>query len=354
MKRLGRLVLVIFAVGVQSRAEVVQFKNGDQLTGTWLRMNENKMVFKSDTLGEVSIPMSAVKSMASTKQAVILAKDGKAFSGMPSVLESGDWELRGDNGGTRHVPAASVVAIYPTDVYMSKAGETTVRPWRNWKGSGNVGYSLVRGERDAGTLSIAVDATRRQPDLPGLQERFRTNYLLTVLYANTRTDGIKTSANSVSTSLRQDFLVTPSDFLFVLGQWDHIQTQSLNLRQTYGAGLGRDLLRRPRIQMQMLGGITFVRESFQNAELRRNATALLGEKLTWKLSNAIVLGHSLDFYPSITDAGEFRVDSTSTLSTRITSRLSFNTTFADRLLSRPLPGRQRNEVILTTGLGFNF
>lgn len=354
MKRLRPLVLVIVAVGLQSRAEVVQFKNGDQLTGTWVRVNESKIVFKSDTLGEVSFPISAVKAMASSKQAVILAKDGKAFGGMLSLLESGDWELRGDNGGMRHLPAATVVAIYPTDLYMSKAGETTVPPWRNWKGSGSVGYNLVRGEQDARTLSIGVNATRRQPNLPGFNERFRTNYLLMVLYANTQTEGIKTSANSISTSLRQDLLVTPTDFLFVLGQLDHIQAQSLKLRQTYGTGLGRDLLRGRRTQMQVLGGVTFVRESFQNAELRQNATGLLGEKLTCKLSNSIVLGHSLNFYPSTTDAGQFRVDSTSTLNTRLTSRLSFNTTFTDRLVSHPIAGGQRNEVILTTGLGVNF
>ena len=67
-----------------------------------------------------------------------------------------------------------------------------------------------------------------------------------------------------------------------------------------------------------------------------------------------LMGTMFNFMDAATDAGQFRVDSTSTLSTRITSRISFNTTFADRLLSRPLPGRQRNEVILTTGLGFNF
>lgn len=73
MTRLAGLVVLVVAVGVRSQAEVVQFKNGDRLTGTWQRVNEDKMVFKSDMLGEVSIPLSAIKTMASTKQAVILA-----------------------------------------------------------------------------------------------------------------------------------------------------------------------------------------------------------------------------------------------------------------------------------------
>jgi putative salt-induced outer membrane protein YdiY len=355
MKHLGLFVLVVSMAGAVGRAELVVFKNGDQLTGGWERVNGKQMTFKAENLGEVSIPVGKVKSMTSTKQAAILLKNGQAYRGMLSLLDTGEWELKGKDGGVRKLPVSEVVAIYALETFMSKAGESgAARPWDNWTGTGTVGYSLVRGERDAGTLSLGVGAVRRQPDLPGYKERFRTNYLLNVLFANTRTDGIRTSANSFSTSLRQDYLFTPTNFAFVLGQWEHIQTQSLDLRQTYGAGIGRDLLRRPRINMQFLGGLTYVRESFANAELRRNVEALVGEKLALNISKSVSLAHSLNVFPSLTEGGDFRVDSTTSLSTRVTSRLSFNTTFTDRFLSRPLPDRQRNELIFTTGLGLNF
>ena len=123
---------------------------------------------------------------------------------------------------------------------------------------------------------------------------------------------------------------------------------------SYGGGIGHDVLRRPRIDLQFLGGLTFVRSSFANGELRRDAEALLGQKLTWRVANGVNLGHSLDFYPNLSESGDYRFNSTTTLSTRISSRLSFNTTVADRFLSRPQPGRQKNELIFTTGLGLNF
>ncbi len=355
MRHLGLLLLVAIGFAAGGRGEVLVFKNGDKLTGEWQRVNGGSMVFKSENLGEVSVPLSKIKSMSSKKESAILLKDGAAYRGMLSLLESGDWELKGEDGGVREVAAANVTAIYPFETYITKAGETEIpRPWHNWTGTGSVGYSLVRGDRDAGTLSIGVNAVRRQPDLPGYKERFRTNYLLTMLFANTRTNGIETSANSVSTRLRQDFLFSPTNFLFVLGQWEHIQTQSLDLRQTYGAGVGRDLLQRSNVNMQLLAGMTYVREAFENAERRDNAEALLGEKLAWKISKSIGLGHSLDLYPNLSEGGAYRVDSTTSLSTRISSRLSLNMTFADRFLSRPLPGRQKNELIFTTGLGLSF
>lgn len=336
-----------------ARCDTVHFKNGDLLSGEWQRVLGNTLVFKSDNLGEVSVPLSKVQSMVSTRDSAILLKSGDAFSGMLSLLESGAWELRGEDGGVRHVAPGSVNAIYPLKTFYSKIGETR-RPWQNWDGSTSVGYSLVRGQREAGTLSIGVNAVRREPDLPGYKERYRTNYLLNILLTNTRQDGIETSANSLSTALRQDFLFSTTNFAFVLGQFEHIQTQSIDLRQTYGSGIGHDVLRRPNLNLQFLGGMTFVRTSFGTGEVRRTAEALVGQKLRWRMTKAVDLTHSLDFYPNVSDFGDYRFDTSTTLSTRISTRLSFTTTVADRFLSRPLPGGQRNELVFTTGLGLNF
>jgi putative salt-induced outer membrane protein YdiY len=354
MKRFLLVLMAVLASGGTAKSEVVVFKNGDQLTGSWVRVTEGKILFKSEALGEISIPASKVKTMLSKTPAVILGKAAVAYSGRLSLLESGEWELRGEDGGTRRVSPAAVVAIYPLEVYRAKGEEVPFRPFHNWQGKANLGYSLVRGDRDASTLSLGVSGTRRFPNLPGFQERFRTNYLLTMLFANTRTNGVRTSANSITTSLRQDFLFSPTNFVFALGQLEHSQTQSLDLRQTYGGGVGRDLIRRPRLGLQFLGGMTYVREDFTGPERRHNAEGLVGEKLSWKISNNVNFANYFNFYPNLTDRGEYRADTTSTLSLRVSSRLSFNTTIADRFLTNPLPGKQRNEVVLTTGLGLDF
>lgn len=347
------LVVTLLAFSVSGFSEVVFFKNGDQLSGTWLRVEEAKLIFKSEVVGDVTIPLAKVKSFSASKGAVALMKRGEPARGELSLAESGDWELR-TNGQTRRLATSSVIAIYPQEVYQPGVEERPVRPWRHWKGSGSLGYSLVRGDRDAGTLSIGFNSTRRQPDLPGLKERLRTNYFLNMLYANTRKNGERTSANSITSGLRQDFLFTPTNFVFLLGQLDQSQTQTLDLRQTYGLGLGRDVVRGRRMSLNLLGGTTYVHEKFQDATARKNAEGLIGEQLSLKISEQVRLEHQMNVYPNLTDSGKFRMDTTSTLRTRVSSRLSFNTSFSDRYLSQPLPGRQRNEFVLTTGLGINF
>jgi putative salt-induced outer membrane protein YdiY len=354
MKRYCLCLFLAACCALTGRADVAHFKNGDRLTGEWLRVEGDKIVFKTETIGEIQIPTSQVESLESTTPAVLLLKGGKSVRGELALTPSGDWQVQ-TKTGEQVVAADSLEIIYPEQTYKEKGFGHKPKPWQNWKGKGALGYSLVRGDQSSRTLSVDFNATRRIPAVPYLEERSRTNYFLNMLFARSQTlEGLRISANTFTSGVRQDFTFTPRDFWFLLGQFDHSDTQSLNLRQTYGGGLGHDLVKRARVSLQVLGGMTFVKENFELQVHRKSAEALAGEKLSWKLTGWLGLDHVLSFYPNLTDRGEYRFDTSSTLSTRITSRLSFNTTFTDHFLSQPLPGRRQNEVILTTGLGVTF
>lgn len=354
MKRYCLLLIPAILCALPGKADVAHFKNGDRLTGEWVRVEGGKIVFKTETIGEVEIPTDQVESFESTVPAVLLIKGGKTLRGEMSLTPEGNWQVE-TTAGKREIAADSLQIIYPEKTFQQKGYERKAKPWQNWKGKGALGYSMVRGDQDSRTLSVDFHATRRLPLLPHLDERSRTNYFLNMIFARTQTtEGLRISANTFTTGVRQDFTFTPRDFWFLLGQLDHSDTQSLNLRQTYGGGLGHDLIKGSRFNLQALGGLTFVKENFELQVERKNAEALAGEKLGWQISKWLTLDHTFNFYPNLTDRGEYRMDTTSTLSTQITSRLSFNTSFTDHFLSQPLPGRRKNEVILTSGVGVTF
>jgi putative salt-induced outer membrane protein YdiY len=250
------------------------------------------------------------------------------------------------------VTAASVDSIYPEASY--KAPEVKRRPWQSWKGSANLGYGLQRGDQDTSNLAIGVNATRKLPDLPGHMEHWRTSYLLSMLFAKTTTNGTSISSNNLTTNLREDYLLTPVDFLFVFGQLDHVDAQSLELRQTYGAGYGRDVLHRKRLSLSLLGGLAYVHEQFASTPIRSSAELLLGEKFDVDITNGVHFQNVWNFYPNLSDTGEYRFDTTSTLSVRLSSRLSLNTGFVDLYLTNPIPGSKSNNVTLTTGAAYSF
>ncbi len=354
MKTFWTFLLTLAVLPAALRAETLQFKNGDKLTGKWLRVEGKKLVFKSDVLGKVEIPLQKIVSFHSGQHAVVMLQNGWMVEGAVESTPSGDWKVQ-TGQGSQKLPANQVAAIYPQQVFEKHTERTGIRLMHHWSGQGALGYNLAHGDTDASTLSVNFNATRRSPNLPGLREHLRTNVFLNMLFANTRTgQGPLVSSNNVNAGVRQDFLFRPHDFWFLLGQLDHSQAQSLNLRQTYGGGLGRDLVRRPRLGVQLLSGVTFVKENFITNVEQKHSEGLLGEKVQWKIAPWLRVENSLNFYPAVNWAGRYRFDGIASVNTQINSHFSFNTTVTDHYLSRPLPGKQKNDFVLTTGLGLRF
>jgi putative salt-induced outer membrane protein YdiY len=354
MKHWFVLMAIFLVAAAEARPDVVHFKNGDQLTGELERVQGNKVVLKTEMIGEVRIPMDKVASYTSAGPAVVLVKEQKEVRGTVTLLPGGDWQVH-TSSGPQVVQAKSVQIIYPAKTYDEKGYGNRPKVWQDWGGKGALGFSQVRGDQTSRTFSLNFNATRRLPMLPELTEHSRTNFFLSTLFAKSQdAQGNQLSTNNVSSGIRQDFKITDKNFWFLLAQLDHASTQSLDLRQTYGAGLGRDLLRRSNMELQALGGVTYVREHFQGQVFNRNAEALAGEKFSWKMTNWLSLDHALSFYPNLTDGGNYRFDTMTGLNTKITRHWSFSTSYGDHYLSNPLPGHRKNEVIITTGVGVSF
>lgn len=139
-----------------------------------------------------------------------------------------------------------------------------------------------------------------------------------------------------------------------MGQFEHIQAQGLRLRQTYGTGIGRDLLHGQRLSLALPGGGTLVIEHFETSSQQNIPEALIGEKLSLELSDRVRVEHNANFYYTFRGPDRFRFEINSALTTRVFSRLSLVTSLTDRYLSNPLPGLLRNEILVSTGLSLRF
>jgi putative salt-induced outer membrane protein YdiY len=354
MRRQAFMILAMILGASAANADVIHFKNGDRLTGELQRVEDNNIVVKTETIGEVRIPVDKLDGYSSSISAVVLTKGGQQVQGTVNLLPSGDWQVQ-TSSGQQTVQAKDVAIIYTARIFEEKGYEHRPKAWQNWAGKGALGYSQVRGDQTARTLSLNFNATRRMPILPELTESSRTSLSLDMLFARSEDlQGSSVSTNNISGAIRQDFRITDKNFWFLLGQLDHASTQSLDLRQTYGGGLGRDIFKRSNLEFQALGGVTFVKEHFQGGIYNQNAEGLAGEKFSWKLTRWLALDHTLTFYPNLTDRGKYRFDTITGLSTQITKHWSLTTSYADHYLSNPLPGHRKNEVIITTGVGVSF
>lgn len=360
------LILLFFTMSLASlgRAEVVHFKNGDRLTGSFVRLVGKTAVFKTEVLGTVDLSLKKIDTFTTEGPVVAMMKSGRTERGHLTLTPSGELTLK-SAGIISTIEKKDLEAIYPVKVYRPASPEKRHMPWQDWKVSGSFGYNFQHSNGRSGSLTLGLNALRLEPTLPGLRPHMRSHYSMNMAFVNvTTSSGVTTSTNTLSSDLRQDFFFSRNrhNFMFLEAQFDHIEPQNVQLRQTYGGGYGRDVVQNSSITLSLRGGMTYVREHFLPAAaqqtggilLRSNAEALLAEKFTLSVFNHFDFSHELDVYPSLTSAGNYRFDTVTTISTPISSRLSIQAQFIDHYLSAPLPGTEKNDLIFSTGLGFNF
>ena len=77
---------------------------------------------------------------------------------------------------------------------------------------------------------------------------------------------------------------------------------------------------------------------------------VLADQITLKNGDRLTGKEQLFFFPNLTEGGEYRINFDSTLVTDITRRIGWQLTLSDRYLSNPLPGLEKNDLLLSTGL----
>ena len=352
MRFVVRTFVALLFAAVLAQADVVTLKNGDRITGTLVDVKGGNLDLKSDILGSLAIPLKQVASYSAEKPVAIVRKGKATVEGQLALQPSGDWQVI-TNGKAQTIAAASVDLIMPAADY-EKAEEHTAKPWQDWKGTASLGYGLQQGDQETRTFTTTMNIVRERPATPVFSPHWRTNFDLTSLLANSTANGAFVDSHTLSTDVRPQYLFTEANFAFGLVQFDHISTQELYWRQTYGGGFGRDLKKTSRTTFSVLGGVTYVHEKFFTGAWDDSAQGLVGEKLGYQISKRVRLDHDFNFYPNLSDTGQYRFDTATTLSAKLAGKFSLNTGVIDLYLSNPPPGSKNNSITFTTGIGYTF
>ncbi|MEJ2009726.1 MAG: hypothetical protein P8Z30_16495, partial [Acidobacteriota bacterium] len=107
--RLG-LILLVLTTAALARAEEIHLKDGNIVTGTFQRLLGGNVVFETDSLGTLTIPVDKVESFTTSTMAFVVFKDGRAEQGIFS-LKAGVWQLQSAAGTTTTLSADEVLAV---------------------------------------------------------------------------------------------------------------------------------------------------------------------------------------------------------------------------------------------------
>src|SRR5262249_20291922 len=134
--------LLLFSIAALAADQVV-LKNGDTLTGTIVKKDGKKLTFKSEFLGEVTMPWDAVKSLKSDEALTVVLPGGLVTAG--KISTAGDDLSVAAPAGSKTAPLAAIDAIRNPDEQHSWERLQHPRILELWTGFFDLGFAMARG-----------------------------------------------------------------------------------------------------------------------------------------------------------------------------------------------------------------
>jgi putative salt-induced outer membrane protein len=331
-------------------ADQVVLKNGDRLTGTITKSDEETLLIKTEFAGDVEVQWPAIREINSTEPLHVALSNGKTVVG-PISTTDGNLAVSTAASGTVNVSRGEVTAL--RSEAEQTAYEKSLHPGllQGWAGGANVGFALTAGNSATRSLAVAFTGDRKtQTDDIALYDN--------TVYATNNAAGAtpSTTANSNQAGARYSRNFTPRLFGFVGTDFQTNALQDLNLRIVLGGGLGFHAINTDRTTLDFLVGPNYTRENYTT--LKRNFLALtLGEEVSRKLGASTLLTQKLYFLPDLSDTGQYRVTFNFGSVTKLSKWLGWQNAFGEIYVTNPppaTPALKKNDIILTTGLNLSF
>jgi len=327
-------------------ADQLTLKNGDVISGQIEKKDGDTVLFKTEFMGEVTIPWSAVTAVKSDNPLYVKLPSGQELNG--KLTTEGQNLQVAAPAATQAAPIGQVTTI--RNAAEQAKYERFLHPgWLDlWAGYVDLGYALVRGNSHTSTLTTGFNATRAT-------NNDKTTLFLNQIYATGTVSGgpTGTTANSARGGISYDHNITARWFWNVLNTDEYDQFQDLNFRLVIGGGLGYHAVKTDRTTFDLVAGGDYSHSSFTNGDIRNLAEVYFGDDFSHKVTGVTALTESLRFFVAPSE-GEYRILFNAGAATTIRKWFSWQLGITDSYLSNPIFGRKSNDILLTTGLRLTF
>ena len=337
------LAATLCASPAQAKAtdDVVVLKNGDRLTGEIKSLQRGELRFKAGYMAEaVRLDWSQVERLESTGRYLIALTDGRLFTDTLRLAPAGG--TRADNfmigSGANGIRAKQLEVVKLTPVSAGFWGQLT--------GAVDFGTSYTSGTGQYQT-QLSASATYRRGD-HSLTGRVDSAF-------SGQTEGSSSARNQFTFDYRKQL----SPRWYAGGLFDLLRSdqQSLALRTTVGGLVGRNLKQTERTRLSVFGGLAGTRENYSSdvgKPRATNADALAGIDFTTFRFRTTDLSSRFLFYPSLTTPGRTRVQFNTDLRFELYKDLYWGFHLYENFDSKPPVKADRNDLGISTSLGWRF
>jgi putative salt-induced outer membrane protein YdiY len=343
-----RFIICLMALVSNSWADQVNLSNGDRVTGKLVKKDGDNLTVKTDLMGEVTIPWKSVASVSSQESVTVVLKTGQSLVG-PVSVDAKEEKVEVATATSRESAHLSdLVAIRNEETQkqyerMEKPGLLDL-----WASSIDLGMSGAKGNARTKTFSIAVRASRET-------RTDKTAAYFQQIYSSALVDGVSAAtAEAIRGGWSYNRNVKPRLLWNLFNDYEYDRFQDLDLRVVLGSGLGYAMIKQERKRLDLLGGAAYNHEEFSTPLIRNSAEAYWGDDFTYKPTRIAELQQRLRVFHNLSDPGSYRINFDMSVVMNLNSWLAWHLTLSDRFLSEPVAGRQRNDVLYTTGLRLHF
>ena len=353
--------------------DVITFTNGDQLSGTLVRVIGDTVAFHSDILGDIIVPWSKIKELHTNSKMAVLNKE--------IILKHG------------HIPASlpigtltvedSVITVHPENNAMIQPIPVTSKPYiidqttlnkeilghpgifQAWNGAVTAGATIVQATQKQYTFNGALALVRVVPTVNWLDPRNRTILDFNGSYGKITqpaytSEGVFYPETNTKSALyhadaERDQYFSPR--MYALGQvaFDHNYSQGLDLQQIYGGGIGYTVIKRPKQQLDIKATLQYEKQNFINATDGVNQN-LIGSTFAGvyllKLPRGVIFNQQVAYIPAWNNTRAYSATESNTVAIPFYKSLSFSVGTLDSYLNNPppaVPPTLRNSFQFTFG-----
>lgn len=385
MKHLFSFLLCVLTVGpclaqkpaAEPSKDVLEFTNGDTLTGKLLNAVGDTISFHSDMAGDLSVPFSKVKELRTASAFVALraGKQGKnqpIASGLVAVHEEQITVSPVDTTGLLQpetIPAKDVgflvdAAEYAKDLDHHEGFK------RGWTGSATAGFTLVRSTQSSTTFTGAMNFVRQIPTVAYLPKDHRTTFNLSETYGNNTAPVIPPTVPAspaviVKTSIfhadaERDQYFSARFYALADLSFDHNFASGLQFQQIYGAGLGWTPVQTALQELDLKADAHYEKQQFIQTPPAPFQTdriifgSTFQENYRRTLPRKFVLTQWLNFLPAWNDFQAYSANAYIGVAMPIFKNLSANVSATDNYINNPALYFRANTVQFVTGMTYTF
>ena len=357
--------------------DTITFINGDQLTGKLGKVVYGTVSFHSDVLGDLSIPLTKIKTMHTTEAFAAGSKEQHLTKkNVAEQLPTGKIALEGDTlkvllpeGKVREFPAKDIGFMLDEPAFQRELHNESDF-FYGWYGTATLGATVVKATNSAQTYTGAVALVRAIPTIAGLPAGSKTILNLSGTYGLAK-DPLIVSGDDVFQTpsvtktdilhgdLEYDKFFSPMVFGLTNGSADHNFGNGLQLQQSYGAGPGLGILRTPQNDLAVRAILQYEQQQFYNGltsglgtRTENLVSASIGETWSRTFPHNVKFSEYVTLNPTFNVVRAYSAVAGASFVFPVYKNLNFSVSTTDNYLGDPPEGFLRNTFQFTSGITY--